>query len=51
MFTSTKFYATIVTLSMNNHIKFLENIKTGFKKQFIGINIDLKLQCSQETAI
>ena len=42
MFTSTKFYATVVTLPMNNPIKFLENIKPGFKKQFLGINTDLK---------
>ena len=30
--TSTKIYVPIVTFSMNNNIKFLENIKQGFKR-------------------
>ena len=30
--TSTKLYVPVVTLSINDNIKFLENIKQGFKK-------------------
>ena len=29
---STKLYVPVVTLSMNDNIKFLENIKQGFRK-------------------
>ena len=32
MITSTKLYVTVVTLSINHNIKFLENIKQGFKR-------------------
>ena len=32
MITSTKLYAPVVTLSVNDNIKFLENIKQGFKR-------------------
>ena len=45
--TSTKLYVPVVTLSIND-IKFLENIKQGFKKQFLGTNIDLKKQHNQK---
>ena len=31
MITSTKIYVPVVTLSINDNIKFLENIKKGFK--------------------
>ena len=37
---SSKLYVQVVTLSLNVNIKILENIKQGFKKQLI--NIDLK---------
>ena len=30
--TSTKLYVAVVTLSINDNIKFLENIKQGFKR-------------------
>ena len=30
--TSTKFFVPVVTLSMNNNIKFLENINQGFER-------------------
>ena len=30
--TSTKLYVPVVTLSINDNIKFLENIKQGFKR-------------------
>ena len=30
---STKFYAPVVTLSINDNIKFLESIKQGFKRE------------------
>ena len=29
---NTKFYVSFVTLSINNNINFLENIKQGFKR-------------------
>ena len=29
---NTKLYAPVVTLSINDNIKFLENIKQGFKR-------------------
>ena len=32
MITSTKRYVPIVTLSVNDNIRFLENIKQGFKR-------------------
>ena len=32
MITSTKLYIPVVTLSINGNIKFLENIKEGFKR-------------------
>ena len=32
MITSTKLYFPVVTLSINDSIKFLENIKQGFKR-------------------
>ena len=32
MIPSTKLYVPVVTLSINDNIKFLENIKQGFKR-------------------
>ena len=32
LYTSTKLYAPVATLSINHNIKFLENIKQGFKR-------------------
>ena len=32
MITSTKLYVPVVTLSINDNIKFLEKIKQGFKR-------------------
>ena len=34
IFTSTKLHVPVVTLSINGNIKFLENIKQGFKRTF-----------------
>ena len=34
MITSTKLYVSVVTLSINDNIKFLENIKQGLKRTF-----------------
>ena len=31
-----KFYVPVVTLSINNNIKVLENIKQGFKNNFLN---------------
>ena len=40
---NAKLYLSVVTLSINDNIKFLENVKkTLKKKQFLGTNIDLK---------
>ena len=43
---NAKLYVSVVILSIN--IKFLENIKQGFKQQFLGTNIDLKWQYKQK---
>ena len=38
-----RYFPRVVTLAINDNIKFLENIKQGFKKkQFLGTNIYLK---------
>ena len=42
MITSTKLYVPVVTLSINDNIKFLENKKECLKEYFVGINRDLK---------
>ena len=39
---NSKFYVPVVTLSISDNIRFLENIKQGFKKQFLGTNTDMK---------
>ena len=41
---NAKFYVPVATLSINENIKFLENINQGFKEQFLRTNIDLKKQ-------
>ena len=33
MIISTKFYVLVVTLSIDNNIEFLENLKQGFKRK------------------
>ena len=38
---STKIHVPVVTLSISDNIKFLENLNQGVKKEFLGINIDL----------
>ena len=40
--TDYKLYVPVVTLSAENDNKLLEQLKTGFKKQLNGINIDQK---------
>ena len=35
-------YPPVVTLSINDTIKFLKNIKQGFKRTILGTNIDLE---------
>ena len=42
MITNTKLYVLVVTFSINYNIKFLENIKQGFKRTISWKNIDLK---------
>ena len=34
-------YVSVITLSVNDNIKLLENIKEGFKKKILGVSIDL----------
>ena len=38
---NAKLYVPVVTLSINDNIKFLEIQTKDFKKQFLGTNIDL----------
>ena len=38
---NAKLYVPVVILSINDNIKFVENIKQGFRKQFLGTNIKL----------
>ena len=49
---STKLYVPVVTLSMNDNIKFLENVTLGFKRT-ISLNkyVDLKQQHNQKIII
>ena len=43
MITSTKLFILVATLSINNNVKFLENLKgKNSKEQFLGINIGHK---------
>ena len=39
---NAKLYVPVLTLFINDNVKFLENIKQGLKEQFLGTNIDLK---------
>ena len=39
---NVKLYTTAATLSINDNIKFLQNIKHGCKRQFLRTNINLK---------
>ena len=48
---NAKLYVPVVTLAINDNIKFLENIKQGFKAQFLRTNIDLKWQHNQKTVL
>ena len=38
----TKLYVPAATLSKNNNISFLEKKSSDLKRQFLGIDIDLK---------
>ena len=49
MITSTKFYVLVVTLSINDNIKFLENIKQGFKKKIYWNKYRSKITIQQES--
>ena len=35
-------FVPVVTLSINDNIKFLEHIKQGFERKFLGTNTNLK---------
>ena len=39
---NAKLYVPVVTLFINDNTKFLENIKQGFIRTILGININLK---------
>ena len=36
----TKLYVPVVTLSTKNNEKLLQQLKSGFKKQLVGINMN-----------
>ena len=38
--TETKLYVPVVTLSTKDNEKLLQQVKSGFKKKLIGININ-----------
>ena len=38
----TKLYVPVVTLSTQDNVKLLKQFESGFEKQLIGININLK---------
>ena len=39
---NTKLYVSVIILSLNDNIKFLENARQGFKRTSFGTNRDLK---------
>ena len=40
----TNLYVPVVTLSTQDNVKLLKHLESGFTKQLIGININLKQQ-------
>ena len=40
--TDTKFYAPVLTLLTQDNAKLLQQLKSGFKKQLTGTNINQK---------
>ena len=40
--TDKNLYAPVLTLSTQNNVKLLKELGSGFKKQLIGMNINLK---------
>ena len=38
--TKTKLYVPVVTLSTKDNEKLLQQLKSGFKKQLVGINMN-----------
>ena len=40
--TDTKLYVPVVTLSTQDNAKLIQQLKPGFEKQLIGININQK---------
>ena len=40
--TDTKLYVPVVTLSTQDNAKLIQQLKSGFEKQLIGININQK---------
>ena len=47
--TDTKSYVPVATLSTQDNAKQLEQLKSGFKEQFTGINIKQKYQQKEQT--
>ena len=39
---NTKLYVSVIILSLNDNIKFSENVRQGFKRTSFGTNRDLK---------
>ena len=51
MISSTKFYVPVVTLSVNNNIKFLEKLKLGFKSIVSWNKYRIEIIIQQKTTI
>ena len=47
--TDTKLYVPVVTLSTQDNVKLLKQLKSGFKRTVIGINISLKKDIKRKT--
>ena len=51
MITSTKLYVPFVTMSINDNIKFLENIKQGFKRTISWNKYRSEMKTQRKTII
>ena len=51
LITDTKFYNSVITLSTQDNANLLEQLKAGFKRTIIGININQKYQQKGEINI
>ena len=51
LITDTKLYNSVITLSTQDNANLLEQLKAGFKRTIIGININQKYQQKGEINI